>query len=143
VLVGASQAINSSSGAHDPVLWTGVSVGVVGAALSLWETVSGNTQASAYNDAATHVRGEIQDFLNNIRSHDLVAGEKLNACILIERLCALRQECKQQEFDVSELAGTFDKQHPNGWNEDSKAESDLNTMCSPQTTIDPQTCSFP
>lgn len=107
VFVGASQAVEANSSAREPMLWTGVSAGVLGASLALWQTFSGTTQASAYNDAATHVRASVSDFLANVRSHDNVAGALLSTNILTERLCALREECHRTEFGVAPLGTPF------------------------------------
>lgn len=79
--------VDANSPTRTPLLWTGVSTGVLRAGLSLWAAFSGTTQASAYNDAVTHVRGHLDDFLSNIHSHDGVAGETLTESILVERLC--------------------------------------------------------
>jgi hypothetical protein len=107
ILVGASQTADDGTSARTTLLWTGVSAGVVGAGLALAAAFSGDTQASAYNDAVTHVRGHIDDFLSNIRSHDNVAGEYLNEGVLAERVCALREDCRTPEFDVREVGHPF------------------------------------
>lgn len=130
-LVGVSQAVDTDSSARSPLLWAGLSVGVVGAALSLWETFSGTSQASAYNDAAARVRSNVDDFLMNVRNQDTVAGELLTARILVERVCSLREQCRQSQFDVSIVGHHFS---PSGAREtsevtDAPIEKKLEAMC--------------
>jgi hypothetical protein len=125
VLVGASQVVDENSSARTPLLWTGVSAGVLGAGLCLWAAFSGATQASAYNDAVTHVRGHVDDFLSNVRSHDSVAGEPLSESILVERLCALREDCTTPEFNVREVGQPFGDSSP----ADAVAEKYLEGLC--------------
>ena len=73
------------------------------------------------------MRDEADDFLSNTRSHDGVAGETLSDVILVERLCAFREDCKTIEFDVSKLGDPFGIKSP----EDTGAEKDLEAMCKP------------
>jgi hypothetical protein len=109
------------------LLWTGVGTALVGAGLAVWQAVYGSTQASEYNNAATFVRTAVTSFLDNIRSKDGTAGTPLTREILIERLCALRRDCRQDQFGVSPLGREFPD--PPYKKEDEDAKSKLDSIC--------------